>query len=62
MTDRGQPPTSQIVKNFTEEIIGKRVGKNWIAQFVHRYKNRLKSVYLYCIDNQRIKSEYKPLF
>jgi hypothetical protein len=61
MTDRGQPPTSQIVKNFAEEIIGKTVGKNWTAQFVRRHKDRLKSVYLRCMDNQRIKSEYEPL-
>jgi hypothetical protein len=28
LTDRGIPPTSQIVKNFAEEIIGHAVGKN----------------------------------
>jgi hypothetical protein len=28
LTDRGMPPTSQIVKNFAEEIIGRPVGKN----------------------------------
>ncbi|KAL5316020.1 hypothetical protein ACEPPN_016894 [Leptodophora sp. 'Broadleaf-Isolate-01'] len=28
MTERGMPPTSQIVKNLAEEIIGKPVGKN----------------------------------
>ena len=28
LTDRGIPPTSQIVKNLAEEIRGKEVGKN----------------------------------
>ena len=28
LTDRGIPPTSQIVKNFAKEIIGHTVGKN----------------------------------
>ena len=29
LTDRGMPPTSQMVKNFAEEVIGRPVGKNW---------------------------------
>jgi hypothetical protein len=28
LTDRGMPPTSQMVKNFAEEIIQHAVGKN----------------------------------
>ena len=28
-TNRGLPPTNSIVKNLAEEIIGRRVGKNW---------------------------------
>ena len=28
LTDRGMPPTSQIVRNLTEEIRGATVGKN----------------------------------
>ena len=62
MTERGMPPTSQIVKNLAEEIIGKPVGKNWTGQFVHRYNDRLKSLYLRNIDKQRVKSEYGPLY
>ncbi|RFU27513.1 hypothetical protein B7463_g8836, partial [Scytalidium lignicola] len=34
MTDRGMPPTSQIVKNLAEEIIQGPVGKNWVANFL----------------------------
>ncbi|RFU26763.1 hypothetical protein B7463_g9572, partial [Scytalidium lignicola] len=34
MTDRGMPPTSQIVKNLAEEIIQGLVGKNWVANFL----------------------------
>jgi hypothetical protein len=62
MTERGMPPTSQIVKNLAKEVIGIPVGKNWTSQFIHQYKGRLKSVYLRNIDKQRIKSEYKPLY
>lgn len=61
LTDRGMPPTSQIVRNLAEEIIGASVNKNWTGGFVKRYKNRLKSVYLRNIDSQRVKSEYVSL-
>ena len=62
LTDRGLPPTSRMVRNFAEETIGESVSKNWTGDFVRRYKDRLKSLYLRNIDSQRIKSEYAPLF
>jgi hypothetical protein len=62
LTDRGMPPTSQIVKNLAEEIRGERVGKNWVGQFVKHYGIRLKSLYLCNIDNLRASAEYAPMF
>ena len=62
LTERGIPPTSKIVKNFAEEIIGRAVGKNWAGEFCKRYSNILKSVYLRNIDNQRVKCEYPPAY
>ena len=59
---RGLPPTTQIVKNLAEEIIGREVNKNWTAHFVHRYRDQLKSLYLRNIDSLRAKSEYGPLY
>jgi hypothetical protein len=56
------PPTSQIVKNFAEEIIGRPVGKNWASQFVRRPASKLKSLYLRNIDNLRVKGEYPPTY
>ena len=34
LTARGLPPTSQIVRNLAEEMVGRTVGKNWTGQFV----------------------------
>ena len=34
LTDRGIPPTSRTVENFTEEMIKRPVGKNWTGQFM----------------------------
>jgi hypothetical protein len=58
LTVRGLPPTSHIVKNLAEEIVGHEVNKNWTAHFVKRHSSRLKSLYLRNIDNLRMKSEY----
>ena len=62
LTERGIPPTSQIVRNFAEEIIGRAVGKNWTSQFCRRHQSELKSLYLRNIENLRVKGEYGPTY
>jgi hypothetical protein len=62
LTDRGLPPTSQIVRNLAEEIRGEPVGKNWTGQFVKRHKDRLKSAYLRNMEGIRFSAEYAPMF
>lgn len=62
LTDRGMPPTCQMVKNFAEEIIEDSVRKNWTSDFVRRHKDKLENLYLTNIDNKRMKSEYAPSF
>ena len=62
LSDRGLPPITAIVKNLAEEIRGAPVGKNWAGQFVCRYSDQLKSLYLRNIDNIRVSSEYRPIF
>ena len=56
------PPTSQMVKNFAEEIIQRAMGKNWAGEFVKRHQSVLKSLYLHNIDNQCVKGEYPPTY
>jgi hypothetical protein len=62
LTERGIPPTSQMVKNFAEEMIGRAVGKNWASQFCRRHQSELKSLYLRNIENLRVKGEYGPTY
>ena len=62
LTDRSIPPTSQMVKNMAEAMIGDSVGKNWTGEFIRRHKTELKSIYLSNIDKQRTKAEYAPSF
>jgi transposase-like protein len=60
LTNRGIPPTSQIVKNMAEEMIQDILGKNWTGEFIRRHQNVLKSMYLRNMDKQRINTEYLP--
>jgi hypothetical protein len=62
LTERGIPPTSQMVRNFAEEMIGRAVGKNWVGEFCRRHQSELKSLYLRNIDNLRVKGEYGPVY
>ena len=62
LTARGIPPTSQMVRNFSEEMIGRAVGKNWVGQFCRRHQSELKSLYLRNIDNARVKGEFAPVY
>ncbi|KAF8846819.1 hypothetical protein BDZ45DRAFT_784518 [Acephala macrosclerotiorum] len=62
LTNRKMLSTSQIVKNFAEEIRGRSVGKNWTSGFVQRYKLKLKSTYLRNIDNLRSSAEQVGIF
>ena len=62
LTDRGMPPTCQVVHNMAEEIIQDTLGKNWVEQFVKRYKEEITSVYLKNMDFYYIRSEYKLIF
>jgi hypothetical protein len=44
LTERDIPPTSQMVRNFAEEMIGCAVGKNWVSQFCRRHQSELNSL------------------
>jgi hypothetical protein len=62
LTDRNLPPTARIVQNIAQEMVGRSIGKNWTSNFVRRHQGEIRSLYLCNIDNQRVKSEYLPLF
>jgi hypothetical protein len=53
LTDRGFPPTPQILKNIAESIAKRQLGINWVARFCRRHRNRIASVYLRAIDHKR---------
>ena len=62
MTDKYIPPTTQIIRNLAEELLGEAVGKKWAAGFVQRHKDRIFSVYLRPLDKARVASEKAAMF
>jgi hypothetical protein len=63
---RELPPTSQIIKNFAEEIANKNLKSNWTIRFLQRKKKIIRSVYLTTINYKRKISDnsyhYKHFF
>ena len=62
LTECRIPPTSAIIRNLTEKIRGAPIRKNWISQFINRYKDKLLSKYLGNQESKRIKGEYPPTY
>jgi hypothetical protein len=62
LTNRDIFPISRIVKNFAEKIIGHEMKKNWISDFCKQYSSKLKSLYLYNIENLYIKGKFGPIY
>jgi hypothetical protein len=60
LTDHSLPPTSQIVHNIAEELVNRTINKNWVSDFVKQHKDRLHSVYLRTIKNNRVKADSIP--
>ena len=60
-TDRYILPTAQIVSNVAFEVSGKRVNKNWVAQFTRRHKDELCAGYMNTIDSVRVQADNIPV-
>lgn len=62
LTNKHIPPTTQIIRNLAEELLGHPVGKNWAAGFCKRHKDRVSSIYLRPLDRARVASERPELY
>jgi hypothetical protein len=56
-TNEGIPPTNAMVRNFAEEIVKKRPGKNWVTRFYKAHEHTLQSRYLAPADLSRKKAD-----
>jgi hypothetical protein len=62
LSDRGLPPTPQMVKNEVERILKHNIGKCWVARFCERYSGTITSKYLKGIDKARHTAENEAHF
>ena len=62
LTDREIPPTPSMIKNFAEEMLKDSMKKNWTNEFVRRYNDQLKNLYLKNFDKNRMQFEYLSIF
>jgi hypothetical protein len=53
LTDKGYPPTHDMLRNFVWEITGIEVGKCWPNRFVQRFADNLAVGYLKPLDAAR---------
>lgn len=53
LTSRGMPPTSQMLRNLVEELVGHTIGKHWTGRFIKRYETHLIGTYLKGIEHVR---------
>ncbi|KAF2032347.1 hypothetical protein EK21DRAFT_33938, partial [Setomelanomma holmii] len=41
LTERGLPPTREIIQNFTSAVAYKDVSESWVTRFINNYKDQL---------------------
>jgi hypothetical protein len=61
-TEMGLPPTTAMVRNFAEQIVGKRPGNGWSQRFCTRHEDTLDKGYLNTIDSQRKGADSRPSY
>ena len=54
---RGLFCSNEMVKNFAEEIAGKKAGKNWVSRWLKQHDDKLVSAYTTGIDSSRKKAD-----
>jgi transcriptional regulator with XRE-family HTH domain len=49
-TERGLPPTKEMIQNFARGVVKKEVGEGWVLRFVERHKDALITKWTARID------------
>jgi hypothetical protein len=53
LTERGLPPTNEMIHSFTSGVVKKEVGEKWVLRFVERNKGALITKQTTRIDRNR---------
>jgi transcriptional regulator with XRE-family HTH domain len=52
-TERGLPPTKEMIQNFARGVVKKEVGEGWFLRFVERHKDALITKWTAGMDRNR---------
>ena len=62
LTKQGQPPTREMIRNFSSEVAHQQLSESWVTRFINRHKIDLISKWTTAMDCTRhladSKSEY----
>jgi hypothetical protein len=53
LTERGLPPTKEMIQSFAGEVVKKEVGEGWVLRFVERHKDALITKWTSGMDRNR---------
>jgi transposase-like protein len=53
LTNKGLPPTREMIKNFSSEVAHQQLSESWVTRFINRHKLHLISKWTTAIDRTR---------
>jgi hypothetical protein len=57
LTERGLPPSNEMIRNFAKEIVGTKPGKNWPSRWLKAHSDKVISYYTTGMDASRKKAD-----
>ena len=53
LTERGLPPTREMIRNFSSEVAHQQLSESWVTRFINRHKIHLISKWTSAMDRTR---------
>jgi hypothetical protein len=53
LTKQGLPPTREMIRNFSSEVVHQQLSKSWVTCFINRHKIHLISKWTSAMDCSR---------
>ncbi|KAK1912749.1 hypothetical protein P3342_004685 [Pyrenophora teres f. teres] len=53
LTKRGLPPTREMIRNFSSEVVHQQLSESWVTRFINRHKIHLISKWTTAMDRTR---------
>jgi hypothetical protein len=53
LTERGLPPTREMIRNFSSEVVHQQLSESWVTRFIDRHEIHLISKWTTAMDRTR---------